>query len=69
MVQYNGKCKICEFYVGDFPTAILGIHGSEDLKLITVHFNSIENVDQTESESPKLPYVNAVASDDDEFGV
>ena len=26
----------------DFPTAILGIHDSESLKLLTVHFNTVE---------------------------
>ena len=41
MVEYKTNRKICKIYVVDFPTAILGIHDSESLKLITVHFDSI----------------------------
>ena len=37
LVEYKTNRKICEFYIVDFPTAILGIHDSESLKLITVH--------------------------------
>ena len=35
LVEYGQNRKICEFYVADFPTAILGIHDSESLKLLT----------------------------------
>ena len=42
LVEYKTKRKVCKFYIVDFPTAILGIHDSESLKLITVHFDSIE---------------------------
>ena len=49
LVEYKANMKICEFYIVDFPTAILGIHDSESLKLITVHFNSIDaETSQTE---------------------
>ena len=41
LVEYKICRKICKFYVVDFSTAILGIHNSECLKLITVHFDSI----------------------------
>ena len=44
LVEYQKKTKICEFYVVDFPTTILGIHDSESLKLLTVHFNAVESV-------------------------
>ena len=39
LVEYRECCKICQFYVVDFPTAILGIHDSESLGLITIHFD------------------------------
>ena len=42
LVEYKHNTKVCEFYVADFPTAILGIHDSETLKLLTVHFNTVE---------------------------
>ena len=29
LVEYRDHCKSCQFYVVDFPTAILGIHDSE----------------------------------------
>ena len=65
--------KICEFYVVDSPTAILGIHNSESLKLITVHFVSIDTeTSQAESvprQRPTPTYVNAIQGDDDEFTV
>ena len=38
LVEYQNSDKICEIYVFDFPTTILGIHNSESLKLIMVHF-------------------------------
>ena len=46
--------KICEFYIVDFPTAILGIHDSESLKLITVHFDSIE-AEMPQVKTPSQP--------------
>ena len=42
MVESKTNRKICKFYVVDFLAAILDIHDSESLKLITVHFDSIE---------------------------
>ena len=42
LVECKTSRKICEVYIVDFPTAILGIHDSESLKLITVHFDSID---------------------------
>ena len=77
LVEYKTNRKICEFYVLDFPTAILGIHDSESLKLITVHFDNIEaEASHTESlkgkASPSTPmYVNAIQNnaDSDEFSI
>ena len=54
MVEYKTNRKICEFYVVDFPTAILGIHNSENLKLITIQFDSIET-EMSQPESELLP--------------
>ena len=76
MVEYKTNRKICEFYVVDFPTAILRIHDSESLKLITVHFDSIG----AEMSQPELllktkqstsMYVNAIQNDadSDEFSI
>ena len=42
LVEYKSNRKIYEFYMVDFPTAVLGIHNSESLRLITVHFDSID---------------------------
>ena len=42
LTEYKTNRKICEFYVVDFPPAILGIHNYESVKLITVHFDSKE---------------------------
>ena len=65
-----------EFYIVDFPTAILGIHNSESLKLITVHFNSIEaDISQAESslkmKQSTLMCVNVIQNDadSDEFSI
>ena len=71
LVEYKTNRKICEFYIVDFPTAILGIHDSESLKLITVHFDSIDaETSLIESvPSPTPMYVNAIQSDDNEFSV
>ena len=52
LVEYKSNMKICEFYEVDFPTAILGIHDSESLKLITVHFDSIE-AEMSQAETPR----------------
>ena len=66
LVEYKMNRKICEFYVVDFPTAIFGIHDSESLKLITIHFDSIEaETLHTESLKGKASqstpmYVNAI---------
>ena len=63
MIEYQ-PLLICEFYVVDFPTAILGIHDSESLKLITVHFDSIDaETSQAELVPRARPipmYVNAI---------
>ena len=77
LVAYKTNRKICEFYVVDFPTAILGIHDSESLKLITVPFDSIEaETLHTESLKGKASqstpmYVNAIQNDADldEFSI
>ena len=76
LVEYKTNRKICEFYVVDFLTAILGIHDSESLKLITIHFDSIE----AEMSQPELllktkqstsMYVYAIQNDvdSDEFSI
>ena len=60
LVEYRECCKICQFYVVDFPTAILGIHDSESLGLITIYFDCIEaETSQTDM------YVNAIQTDAD----
>ena len=76
MVEYKTNRKICEFYVVDFPTAILGIHDSENLKLITIHFDSIgTEMSQLEllpkAKQSTLMYVNAIQNDadSDEFSI
>ena len=78
MVEY----KTNKFYVVDFPTAILGIHDSESLKLITLHFDSIGaemSQPEPDPESELLlktkqstsMYVNAIQNDadSDEFSI
>ena len=64
------------FYIVDFPTTILGIHDSESLKLITVHFDSVEaEISQVESSlkvKKSAPmYVNAIqnSTDLEEFSI
>ena len=77
LVEYKSNSKICEFFVVDFPAAILGIHYSENLKLIMVHFDSIDTeTSQAESSlkhkvSHSTPmYVNAIqGADENEFSV
>ena len=80
LVEYKTYRKICEFYVVDFPTAILGVHNSESLRLITVHFNSIgAEISQPEPDSELLLkteqsssiHVNAIQNDEDsdEFSI
>ena len=78
MIEYKTNRKTCEFYVVDFPTAILGIHDSESLKLITIHFDSIR-AEMCQPESELLPKtkqstlmcVNAIQNDadSDEFNI
>ena len=64
LVEYREHCKICQFYVVDFPTAILGIHNSESLGLITVHFDCIgAETSQTDMD------VNAIQSDSYDFSI
>ena len=63
LVEYQKNRKICEFYVVDFLTAILGIHDSESLKLLTVHFNSVETKTshlRDDSSSSMPMYANAI---------
>ena len=78
MVEYKTNRKICKCYVVDFLTAILGIHDSTSLKLITVNFASIgAGMSQPQSElSPKTKqstsmYVNPIQNDadSDEFSI
>ena len=71
LVEYKSNSTICEFFVADFPTAILGIHDSESLKLITVHFDTTDaETSQIESVPRSTPmYVNAIQGADDEFSV
>ena len=60
LVEYREHCKICQFDVVDFQTAILGIHDSESLGLITIHFDCIgAETSQTDM------YVNAIQTDAD----
>ena len=76
LVEYKTNRKICKFCVVDFPTAILGIHDSESLKLITAHFDSIG----AEMSQPELSlktkqstsmHVNAIQNNaaSDEFSI
>ena len=53
----------------DFPTAIIGIHDYESLKLVTVHFNGVDAEISQESEIKK--YVDATQGkmDTDEFSI
>ena len=76
MVESKTNRKICKFYVVDFLTAILGIHDSESLKLITVHFDSIDaEISHTEllkgKASQSTPvYVNAIqGAEENEFSI
>ena len=72
LVEYKANRKICKFYVVDFPTAILGIHDSESLRLITIHFDSIgAEMSQPEVKQSTSMYVNAIQSDadSDEFSI
>ena len=60
LVEYREHHKICQFYVVDFPTAMLRIHDSESLRLITVHFDCI-GADMSQTDT----YVNAIQNDAD----
>ena len=64
LVEYREHCKICQFYVVDFPTVIFGIHDSESLGLITVHFDCIGAETSQTSTKPDM-YVNTIQSDAD----
>ena len=68
--------KICKFYLVDFLTAILGIHDSESLKLITVHFDSVgAEISYTEPLKGKVSqstpmYVNTIQNaENHEFSI
>ena len=64
LVEYREHCKICQFYVVDFSTDILGMHDSESLGLITIHFDCIgAETSQTDM------YVNTIQSDLDDFSI
>ena len=66
LVEYRECRKIYQFYVVDFPTAILGIHDSESLRLITVHFDCIgAEMSQALPETEGKMYVNAIQNDAD----
>ena len=67
LFKYKMNRKICEFYVVDFPTAILGIHNSESLELTTVHFDSIDTETSQAVSVLKPTYVNAIQGADNEF--
>ena len=74
LFEYKSNRKICEFYMVDFLAAILGIHDSESLKLVTAHFDCIDaKTSQTELKDKanhSTPmYVNAIQDDDDKFSV
>ena len=72
LVEYREHCKICQFYVVDFPTVILGIHDSESLGLITIHFDCIgAETSQTSPKTEGKTYVNAIQNDadSDEFSI
>ena len=77
LVEYKMNKKIYEFYVADFSTAILGIHDPESLRLVTVHFNSIDTeIPQAESSLKELlstgstpMCVNAIQGADNEFSI
>ena len=68
LVEYRGCCKICQFYVVDFPTAILGIHDSESLRLITIHFDCI-GAETSQTSTKTDMYVNAIQSNSDDFSI
>ena len=61
LVEYKHNTKVCEFYVVDFPIAILGIHDSETLKLLTVYFNTVET-EISQGTSTQL-HVHAIQND------
>ena len=66
LVEYRKHCKICQFYVVDFPTAILGIHDSESVRLITIHFDCIgAETSQTSPKTAGKTNVNAIQNDAD----
>ena len=69
-MEYRECHKICQFYVVDFPTAIIGIHDSESLKLVTIHFNSLD-IEISQAESERMMYINAIQDkmDTDDFSV
>ena len=73
LVEYKTYRRICEFYVFEFPTAILGIHDSESLRLITVHFDCMgAEISQPDLDSDSPPiYINAIQNDadSDEFSI
>ena len=72
LVEYKECHKICQFCVVDFPTAILGIHNSESLRLITIHFDCIgAEISQVLPETEGKMYVNAIQNDadSDEFSI
>ena len=70
LVEYRERHKICQFFVVDFPTAILGIHDSESLGLITIHFDCIRaETSQTSTKTDTC--VNTIQSnaDSDDFSI
>ena len=76
MIQYQSRKKVCEFYVVDFPTAILGTNNSQHLRLNTVHFNSIDSeisqpepVSMNDNLSIAMPMTINAIQNDDEFSI
>ena len=64
LVEYSECHKICQFYMVDFPTAILGIHDSESLRLIIIHFDWI-GAETSQTSTKTDMYVIAIQSDAD----
>ena len=42
LVTFKGKSKVCELYFVDFLTAILGIHGSDEMGVISVYLDAFD---------------------------
>ena len=60
LIEYKECHKICQFYVVDFPTVIIGISDFESLKLVTVHFNSVDAEMPQKSEWDANKHLDAI---------